>query len=178
MRAVVRRHWVRLLFVTAGMFCFGFATVPLYDKLCYALGLNGKVANEAAAVTMASVDRSRTVTVEFITTVNSGRSWKFKAEQAQVQVHPGEFATVAFTLENTEDHAIVAQAVPNIAPTDAAQYMRKTECFCFNRQTFAVGEKKRMPVVFMLDPALPDDIDRVTLAYTYFDVTDVASAQN
>lgn len=178
MKGVIARHWVRLLFVTAAMFCFGFATVPLYDKLCYALGLNGKVATEAAAVQAVSVDKSRTVTVEFITTVNAGRPWKFRAEQAQVKVHPGEYATVTFTLENNEDHAIVARAIPNVAPTDAAQYMKKTECFCFNNQSFAVGEQKRMPVVFMLDPAMPADIDRVTLAYTYFDVTDTASAQN
>ncbi|WP_051362351.1 cytochrome c oxidase assembly protein [Solimonas soli] len=169
-----RNHWVRLLFVTAGMFGFGFATVPLYNKLCYAIGLNGRVANEASAVKPVAVDTSRTVTVEFLTTVNGGRPWKFAADQAQVVVHPGAMTTVSFDFANTQDHAIVAQAVPNIAPPDAAQYLRKTECFCFSRQSFAAGEEKHMPVVFTLDPALPRDIDRITLAYTFFDVTDVA----
>jgi cytochrome c oxidase assembly protein subunit 11 len=169
-----RRHWLRLLFVTLGMFGFGFATVPLYNKLCYAIGLNGKVANEAAAIKTASVDASRTVTVEFLTTVNGGRPWTFRADQATVQVHPGQMTTVSFYMKNTQDHAIVAQAVPNVAPSDAAQYLKKTECFCFNRQPFAAGEERHMPVVFMLDPELPKDIDRITLAYTFFDVTDVA----
>ena len=176
MKQAARRHWLRLLVLTAGMFCFGFATVPLYNKLCYKLGLNGKVANEATAVQVASVDKSRVVTGEFVTTVNNSRPWNFHAEQAEVKVHPGEYATVYFTMRNSEDHAIVAQAVPNIAPADAAQYMKKTECFCFNRQPFGVGESRRMPVVFMLDPALPPDVDRVTLAYTFFDVTDVAQS--
>ncbi|MGH8445015.1 MAG: cytochrome c oxidase assembly protein [Solimonas sp.] len=169
-----RNHWLRLLFVTAAMFCFGFATVPLYNKLCYAIGLNGKVQNEAATIRPVEADTSRTVTVEFLTTVNGGRPWKFRADQTTVQVHPGQFTTVSFYMQNTQDHAIVAQAVPNVAPSDAAQYLKKTECFCFNRQPFAAGEEKHMPVVFMLDPALPKDIDRVTLAYTFFDVTDVA----
>jgi cytochrome c oxidase assembly protein subunit 11 len=169
-----RNHWLRLLFVTAGMFCFGFATVPLYNKLCYAIGLNGRVANEAATIKPMALDTSRTVTVEFMTTVNGGRPWKFVADQAQVVVHPGQPTTVSFDFANTGDHAIVAQAVPNIAPADAAQYLRKTECFCFSRQSFAAGEEKHMPVVFTLDPALPREIDRITLAYTYFDVTDVA----
>jgi cytochrome c oxidase assembly protein subunit 11 len=169
-----RNHGLRLLLVTVGMFGFGFATVPLYNKLCYAIGLNGRVSNEASTVKAGVVDTSRVVTVEFLTTVNGGRSWKFRPDQPQVTLHPGEMTTVYFDFTNTEDHAIVAQAVPNIAPADAAQYLRKTECFCFNRQPFAVGEHKSMPVVFTVDPALPADIDRLTLAYTFFDVTDAA----
>lgn len=178
MKRAMRRHWLRLLAVTAAMFCFGFASVPLYNKLCYKLGLNGKVVNEAAVVLPTGVDKSRVVTVEFVTTVNNGRPWKFRAEQSEVKVHPGEYATVSFTMQNTEDHAIVAQAVPNVAPTNAAQYLKKTECFCFNRQPFAIGEEKHMPVVFMLDPDLPADVDRITLAYTFFDVTDIAQSGN
>lgn len=177
MNRAKRNHGLRLLLVTVAMFGFGFATVPLYNKLCYALGLNGRVANEAAAVAEAGVDVSRTVMVEFLTTVNGGRSWRFAPTQAQVAVHPGEMATVHFDFTNTDDRAIVAQAVPNIAPTDAARYLRKTECFCFNKQTFAAGESKRMPVAFTVDPALPADIDRLTLAYTYFDVTDTATTK-
>src|SRR3546814_19545045 len=84
----------------------------------------------------------------------------------------------SFDFTNTDDHAIVAQAVPNIAPAIAARYLRKTECFCFNNQAFAAGESQRMPVAFTVDPVLPADIDRLTLAYTYFDVTDTAPKQN
>lgn len=173
MNRVSRNHGLRLVLVTIAMFGFGFATVPLYNKLCYALGLNGRVANEAVDVA-GVVDASRKVTVEFLTTVNGGRGWHFEPTQAQVDVHPGEMATVHFDFTNTDDHAIVAQAVPNIAPAVAARYLRKTECFCFNNQAFAAGESKRMPVAFTVDPALPADIDRLTLAYTYFDVTDTA----
>src|SRR3546814_1020571 len=50
-------------------------------------------------------------------------------------------ATVHFDFTNTDDHAIVAQAVPNIAPAIAARYLRKTECFCFNNQAFARSEE-------------------------------------
>lgn len=173
-----RRHTLRLVLVTAGMFGFGFALVPLYDMLCDALGLNGKVATTAARVETVQVDRSRTVTVEFVTTVNGGRPWKFRAEQTALEVHPGQLYTVNFYATNTEGHDLVAQAVPQVAPWDAAKHLRKTECFCFNNQTFKAGEEKRMPVVFMLDPELPAYVDRVTLSYTFFDVTDVAMKQN
>lgn len=173
-----RRHTLRLVLVTAGMFGFGFALVPLYDMLCDAIGLNGKVATTAAEQRTVAVDSSRTVTVEFVTTVNGGRPWKFHAERPTIDVHPGQLYTVNFYATNTETHDLVAQAVPQVAPWDAAKYLRKTECFCFNNQPFKAGEEKQMPVVFMLDPELPDFVDRVTLSYTFFDVSDVAMKQN
>jgi cytochrome c oxidase assembly protein subunit 11 len=65
--------------------------------------------------------------------------------------------------------------VPQVAPWEAARHLRKSECFCFNNQPFKAGESKTLPVVFMLDPALPRDVDTVTLSYTFFDVTEVAA---
>lgn len=38
-----RRLVGRLLLVTVLMFAFGFALVPLYDVMCRALGINGKL---------------------------------------------------------------------------------------------------------------------------------------
>ncbi|MFA5941314.1 MAG: cytochrome c oxidase assembly protein [Sinimarinibacterium sp.] len=176
-RARIRHSW-RLVAVTAGMFGFGFALVPLYDMLCDAIGLNGKIEMRAADVAGAVVDLDRTVTVEFVTTVNGGRPWKFHAEKPSIEVHPGQLYTVNFSATNTEGHDLVAQAVPQVSPWDAARHLKKTECFCFNNQPFTAGEQKTMPVVFMLDPELPKHVDRVTLSYTFFDVTDVAMKQN
>lgn len=171
----VRRNALIMVGVVVGMFGFGYATVPLYDALCRLVGLNGKVSDTAVSEQGHSVDRSRLVKVQFVTTVNGGRNWEFRAEQAEVEVHPGEFATVLFHARNTEDHAIVAQAVPNVAPTNAAKYLRKSECFCFNNQPFAPGETKEMPVRFVIDPELAPEVDTVTLSYTFFDVTQTAA---
>lgn len=171
-----RRHGWRLLVVVIGMFGFGFALGPLYDALCRVTGINGKLSGEAAdAAVPVLVDTSRLVTVQFVTTVNGGRNWEFRAEQAEIRVHPGQLTTVNFHARNTESHGIVAQAVPNVAPWSAARHMKKTECFCFNNQWFAAGESKEMPVRFMLDPELPADVDTVTLSYTFFDVTESAA---
>lgn len=180
MKQPTRQHLWRLSGLTVAMFAFGFALGPLYSAICEATGFNGKYNNMTVDTAQpVTVDTSRTVTVEFVTTVNGGRQWKFQAEKPKLQVHPGELYTVNFYAENTEDHDIVAQAVPNIAPWDAARHLRKTECFCFNQQPFKAGEGKHMPVRFMLDPALPASVDTVTLSYTFFDVTDlVQSAQS
>ena len=53
---------------------------------------------------------------------------------------------------------------------DAVRYFHKLECFCFTRQTLAPGEHRRMPVVFVLDPAMPKDMPTVSLSYTFFAV--------
>jgi cytochrome c oxidase assembly protein subunit 11 len=171
-----RQHGLRLVVVVIAMFGFGFALGPIYSALCKVTGINGKTSGmKADARTLPAIDTSRLVTVQFVTTVNGGRDWEFHAEQAEVQVHPGELATVIFHAKNTEDHDLVAQAVPNVAPWDAARHLRKTECFCFNNQPFKAGEVKEMPVRFMLDPDLPADVDVVTLSYTFFDVTESAA---
>lgn len=164
---------MRFSAATLAMFAFGFALVPLYDALCDAIGLNGKVKMEAVAMAGA-VDTTRAVTVELMTTVNGGRPWKFAAEQDSVTLHPGQFVTVYFVARNTQDHAIVAQAVPNVAPSTAARYLKKSDCFCFTNQPFQAGEERRMPVVFTVDPQLPAGIDRLTLSYTFFDVSETA----
>ncbi len=71
--------------------------------------------------------------------------------------------------------ASVAQAVPSISPGEAAKYFHKTQCFCFTPQNFGVGEGRDMPVRFIVDPGLPSHIDKITLAYTFFDTTQSAA---
>ena len=170
-----QRHFLRLGVLTTSMFGFGYALVPMYYALCNLTGFNGRTQDLSAAASVTErPDDKRLVTVEFMTTVNGGRLWTFSPEQAHIQVHPGKLYTVYFDAQNTQDHPLVAQAVPSIAPWQAAKHLKKTECFCFRQQPFAAGEQKRMPVRFMLDPELPADVDTVTLSYTFFDATELA----
>ena len=64
--------------------------------------------------------------------------------------------------------AVTGQAVPSIAPGVAAKHFQKTECFCFTSQDFAAEEARDMPLQFVVDPDLPEYIDRLTLSYTFF----------
>lgn len=157
------------------MFGFGFALVPLYDVLCNWTGFNGRSSGMSVAADVAEQpDNTRTVTVEFLTTVNGGQPWAFAPDVQRLEVHPGKLYTVNFTAQNPHDAAAMAQAVPSIAPWNAARYLKKTECFCFRQQVFAALEEKHMPVRFMLERELPAEVDTVTLSYTFFDVTQLA----
>ena len=164
---------VKLLFAAVGMFGFGFALVPLYDVFCEITGLNGKTDGqyeyEAADV---AIDLDRTVTVQFLARNNADMSWEFRPMVAQVDVHPGELTEVAFYARNPTDHDMVGQAVPTITPWKVSDYMHKTECFCFTQQELKAGEAVEMPLLFFIDQDIPEDVNKLTLSYALFDVTE------
>ena len=161
----------RLVILVVAMFGFGFALVPLYDVLCDITGLNGKVDSVSAKEVAYEIDKGREVTVEFMTALNESTPLVFSAETSKLKVHPGEYYRVNFYAENKTDSAMVAQAIPSISPGLAAEYFKKTECFCFTEQSFKARETKKMPVRFVIDPKLPIDFKTITLAYTFFDKT-------
>lgn len=164
-RRVVRR----LLLATVAMFGFGFALVPLYDVFCDITGINGKTGRiEAEEALSQQVDRERTVTVEFLSSVRSDLAWDFKPAVKRVRVHPGEVTEVHYVARNRTGETVAGQAVPSLAPGLAAKYFNKTECFCFTRQTLGPNEEKLMPLRFVVDPELPEEIGTVSLSYTFF----------
>ncbi len=157
----------RLGLVALFMFGFGYALVPFYDQICRATGLRN--VDRADEVQNTQVDLTRDVRVELDSNI-ARLPWTFKPEQSVVSVHPGEVRQVLYDVVNTTDHAITGQAIPSYSPQNAARYFRKLECFCFTQQTLQPGERRQMPVVFVLDPAMPKDMATVSLSYTFFAV--------
>ena len=159
----------RLGLVVLVMFGFGFALVPLYDVFCEVTGLNGKTGRIAAGeAQVLQVDSTREVTVEFVASVNSELPWEIKPLVRRVTVHPGEVTEVKYSARNTTGETVSGQAVPSLVPGVASKYFNKTECFCFTQQTLEAGEYKEMPLRFIVDPELPEDVSSVALSYTFF----------
>jgi len=152
------------------MFAFGFALIPLYDVFCAVTGFGGKTANAAQAV-VAAPDLNRTVRVEFVGSVARGSPWQFEPDVSHMEVHPGQLYEAQFRARNLRDTELVGQAVPSIAPGTAAKFFNKTECFCFTSQLFRPLEERELKVAFMIAPQLPDDVDTLSLSYTYFSVS-------
>jgi len=159
----------KLLAFAAGSFAFGWALVPLYNVLCSVTGYGDQSKLLQRVAPIEHPDPSRTVTVEFLADVASSGTFEFRPVVRTVQVHPGQLFTAEFYAKNLTGRDTVAQAVPNIAPSEVAAYFHKTECFCFSPQHFALNEGRDMPVRFIIDPALPSHIDMITLAYTFYD---------
>ncbi|MFO7542652.1 MAG: cytochrome c oxidase assembly protein [Thiobacillus sp.] len=157
----------KFIVVTLGMFGFGFALVPFYYKICEVTGINSGAEQSLAKNTQ--VDTSRWVTLEFDANINEALPWRFKPMQRSLKAHPGQLVQVEYEVTNTSDQAIVGLAVPSYGPARAAAFFSKIECFCFTPQTLVAGESRRMPVLFVLDPAMDRDVHTVTLSYTFFD---------
>lgn len=169
-----RRLTLRLLLVTAAMFGFGYALVPLYDLVCDITGFNGRtgVVSEAdAAAGRASPGAdARTVRVQFLATVNGGLRWEFAGPARPLEVRPGDVYETEYTATNLSRRAVVGQAVPSVSPIAAAAHFNKVECFCFTRQRLEPGETRAMPVRFVVGRGLPPAIGTLTLGYTFFEV--------
>ncbi|RDZ26084.1 cytochrome c oxidase assembly protein [Lysobacter silvisoli] len=167
----------KLVLVALAAFAFTFSLVPLYRIACekvFGIRLERTAAEgEAAAATKQA---ARLVTVQFDGGVNSKLPWSFHPNQLTMQVRPGEQYETTYYAHNDSDRTIVGSAVPSVAPARASGYFSKTECFCFTAQTLAAGEKRDMPVRFIVDPNLPDDVSTITLSYTFFK-NDVLTAQ-
>ena len=98
-------------------------------------------------------------------------TWEFQPLTEEIRVHPGASQEILFIAHNTTDRPMTAQAVPSVAPSRAAAYFHKTECFCFTQQVLQPGERIEMPVRFIVDRDLPRDVYHLRLGYTLFDIT-------
>ena len=163
-----RAGWLKLLGVSLGAFAFTFSLVPLYRIACEKV-FGIRLSQEAQpGAKVAAAKGERWVTVQFDGGVNSKLAWDFRPHEMQMKVRVGQPYETTYFARNTAASPVVGSAVPSVAPARASQYFVKTECFCFTAQTLAAGESRDMPVRFIVDPALPADVNTLTLSYTFF----------
>lgn len=150
------------------MFGLGFAMAPLYDTFCKVTGIKDTAARKT--IGEYAIDKKRVVRVEFDATINQDLAFEFAPLTSFVEVNPGEVKEVNYFVKNNSTRDIVAQAIPSVTPVLATTHLNKIECFCFTQQELKAGEEKIMPLRFILDDGLPEDISTVTLSYTFMDI--------
>jgi cytochrome c oxidase assembly protein subunit 11 len=154
-----------------------YAAVPFYNWFCRTTGFNGTTQVATSAPTGAPL--ARKIAVRFDANVAPGLPWKFVPEQTEIEVKIGEVVTVFYSVTNQSARTTTAQAAYNVAPLTVGAYFQKINCFCFTEQTMGPGEKRDMPVVFYVDPALAadsenDGLNTITLSYTFYPERDPA----
>jgi cytochrome c oxidase assembly protein subunit 11 len=162
-----RSFLVRLSAFTAVMFAFGYLIAPLYERICAA---REKQTSAANMVRSTQVDTTRTVAVQYDANVRGSLAWNFRPLQQTSQVHPGELVQARYEVTNESDRPVAAQAIPSYAPAAAAVHFHKLECFCFKNQILQPHETRSIPIVFVIDDAMPADVATITLSYTFFEV--------
>tara|TARA_E500000075_G_scaffold36405_1_gene32671 strand:- start:3021 stop:3599 length:579 start_codon:yes stop_codon:yes gene_type:complete len=170
-----------LCFAVLGMFTFSFALVPLYNVFCEVTGLNGKIELRATNDTNIEIENGRDVSIQFVSHNNEEMPWTFEPSEDSIKIKTGKYHTATFYVKNPTDRTMIAQAIPSVAPSNAASHLKKLECFCFEQQELAPGEDALLPVRLIFDDKLPSAINSVVLSYTIFDVTnydDIELTQN
>ena len=171
-RASRRRTATALILggVVCGMVGLAFGAVPLYKLFCQVTGFGGttQVAEQAPAEI-----GERLVTVRFNADTARDLPWYFKPEQREITVRVGEMAMAFYNAVNQSDRVLIGSSTFNVTPVKAGAYFNKIECFCFEEQTLAPGERADFPVSFFVDPDIVedrrlDDVTTITLSYTFF----------
>jgi cytochrome c oxidase assembly protein subunit 11 len=161
----------------AAMVGASFAAVPLYRMFCELTGFDGTPRRATGAPALVS---DRVVTVQFDANIGNGLGWSFRPATRSMKVKLGEVGQVAYLAENRTPWTVTGTAVFNVTPEAAGAYFNKIECFCFNEQTLAAGERAELGVSFFVDPAYANDGDldtlsTITLSYTFFPVPEAAA---
>ena len=164
-------------FVVALMVGASYAAVPFYNWFCRTTGFNGTTQVALSSPTAAPLQRR--IAVRFDANVAGGLPWKFEPEVTVMDVAIGQVVTVFYTVTNQSARTTSGLAAYNVAPLTVGAYFQKINCFCFTEQTFAAGERREMPVVFYIDPALAADgendaLNAITLSYTFYPARDAA----
>ena len=167
---------LKLLAVTVLMFGFGYALVPLYKKICEVTGINELGRTSCAAGEYA--DRHGPLADDRVRCQSAQRSaMAVSAAADQCQGASGRAgAGHVRSAQHFRQRPITGQAIPSYGPQVAGQFVRKLDCFCFAKQSFAPGEVRQMPVVLSIGSGLPKDVSTVTLSYTFFEVEGAAPA--
>lgn len=170
---------LKLVLFPCAMFGFGFLLIPLYDVFCDITGLNGKfdlINAQRVSIEQVSEQRadgavdliSHQVTLQFTTASDLANIWQFKPDVSQLVIDTGKQYKTVFHLSNPTGQVMEFTSIPSISPGLAAEYLIKTECFCFQKQILQPGEQVEMPLVFQLRQDIPKEFSKLTLAYRIY----------
>ena len=148
------------------------ASVPFYDWFCRVTGFGG-VPGQVDVASDEILDQ--TIKVRFDGSINAGLAWGFKPVVREMELRIGETGLAFYEAYNPTSKPIAGQASYNVTPYTAGAFFEKIDCFCFQEQVLAPGERVQMPVSFYVDPEIVMDRDgkfvhTITLSYTFYQI--------
>ncbi|TMM55215.1 cytochrome c oxidase assembly protein [Sulfitobacter sabulilitoris] len=148
------------------------ASVPFYDWFCRVTGFGG-----VTGISQVAPDEvlDQTIKVRFDGSLNAGMPWEFKPVEREMEIKIGETGLAFYEAYNPTDRPVAGSASYNVYPYQAGGFFNKIQCFCFEEQVLAPGERVQMPVTFYVDPEIVNDRDAkyvhsITLSYTFYEI--------
>ena len=166
-----KKVFTLLSIVVVTMVSLAFASVPFYDWFCRVTGFAGTTLTASSG---SNVVINKEIKVRFDGSVDRGLEWEFRPVQKEIKLKIGETALAFYEAYNPTDRPIMGTASYNVFPFSAGSFFTKIDCFCFEEQILAPGERVQMPVTFYIDPEIENDrdgkfIEQITLSYTFFE---------
>eukprot|EP01061_Rhynchopus_euleeides_P022275 TRINITY_DN36299_c0_g2_i2.p1 TRINITY_DN36299_c0_g2~~TRINITY_DN36299_c0_g2_i2.p1 ORF type:complete len:329 (+),score=118.61 TRINITY_DN36299_c0_g2_i2:86-988(+) len=171
---------VAAIVATISLFSLGgsFMAVPLYKMYCTSSPQVGGAAREAMENIFDGEGNlpkiASVLTVLFRGSVGSRVSpVMFVPLQSSIDTLIGEPTLAFFNVYNKSDKTLIGLSTYNVAPSDAAPYFNKIQCFCFEEQRIKPHELIEMPVFYFVDKEYLEDpatqqIKTLLLNYTLF----------
>ncbi len=166
----------KLAVVTAGMFCFGYALVPIYKAICDITGINvlsisetqvpgnAKAAQAAQVLRNSQVDTSRTITVEFDANVRG--PWDFKPEKGRCKCIRVNSPRSCTSFKTSKTAGWPRKPFPVTPPSKPPAISTSWSVFASTSTPWKQA-RKAWPVAFVIDPKLSKDVTTITLSYTF-----------
>ena len=163
---------VQTLSLVVFMGGLAWASVPFYDWFCRVTGFGG-----TTGVSDVASDEilDQTITVRFDASLERAMPWEFTPVVREMELRIGETGLAFYEAYNPTDRPVAGSASYNVAPYEAGGFFSKIDCFCFEEQVLAPGERVQMPVTFYVDPEIVTDRDAkyvhsITLSYTFYQI--------
>jgi len=160
---------VGLVVVMGGL---AWASVPFYDWFCRVTGFGG-----TTGVSEVASDEilDQTIKIRFDASLERAMPWEFTPTVREMELRIGETGLAFYEAYNPTDKPVAGSASYNVAPYEAGGFFSKIDCFCFEEQVLAPGERVQMPVTFYVDPEIVTDRDAkyvhsITLSYTFYEI--------
>jgi len=148
------------------------ASVPFYNWFCSVTGFGG-----TTSVSEVASDEilDQTIKIRFDASLERNMPWEFTPVVREMELQIGETGLAFYEAYNPTDRPVAGSASYNVAPYEAGGFFTKIDCFCFEEQVLAPGERVRMPVIFYVDPEIVTDRDAkyvhsITLSYTFYEI--------
>ncbi|MEO0401942.1 MAG: cytochrome c oxidase assembly protein [Pseudomonadota bacterium] len=163
---------VQTLSLVVFMGGLAWASVPFYDWFCRVTGFGG-----TTGVSDVASDEilDQTIKIRFDASLERSMPWQFTPTVREMELRIGETGLAFYEAYNPTDKPVAGSASYNVAPYEAGGFFSKIDCFCFEEQVLAPGERVQMPVTFYVDPEIVTDRDAkyvhsITLSYTFYQI--------
>jgi len=162
----------KLVGVVIMMGALAWAAIPLYDWFCRVTGYGGYT---ATADSGSAEVLEQTIKVRFDSSLERDMPWEFKPVEREMEIRIGETGLAFYEAYNPTSSPVAGSASYNVAPYAAGLFFTKIDCFCFEEQVLAPGERVQMPVTFYVDPEIVTDsegkyLHTITLSYTFYEI--------